>query len=76
MKWYAGDSTINQLLPITDEIDTGFENTPSKETRAAFLDLSKVFDRVWYKGLLKKLECNGIDGNFLCIIQDSLNERK
>ena len=40
-----GDSTINQLLAITTEIYNGFENY--EETRALFLDLSKV----WHKGL-------------------------
>ena len=34
------------------------------------------FDRVWHSGLLYKLECNGICGNLLGIIQDFLHERK
>ena len=40
------------------------------------MDLSKAFDRVWHSGLLYKLECNGICGNLLGIIQDFLHERK
>ncbi len=28
-----------------------------------FLDISKVFDKVWHEGLLFKLKCNGISGN-------------
>ena len=55
-----GDSTINQLLSISYKIYTGFEETPSRETRAVFLDFSKTFDKVWHEGLLYKLECNGI----------------
>ena len=39
-----GDSTIYQLLAITDEIFESFEN--NAETRAAFLDISKAFDKV------------------------------
>ena len=49
-----GDSTINQLLSITHKIYSGFDQTPNKETRAIFLDLSKAFDRVWHQGLLYK----------------------
>ena len=71
-----GDSTINQLLCITHKIYSAFEDTPSKETRAIFLDLSKAFDRVWHKGLLYKLECNGISGDLLNLIQNFLTDRK
>ena len=40
------------------------------------MDLSKAFHRVWHSGLLYKLECSGICGNLLGIIQAFLNERK
>ena len=39
--FHPGGSTINQLLSITQNIFTGFKNTPSKESRAVFLDLSR-----------------------------------
>ncbi len=71
-----GDSTINQLLCITHKIHSAFEDTPSKETRTIFLDLSKAFDRVWHKGLLYKLKCNGISGDLLNLIQNFLTDRK
>ena len=57
-----GDSTINQLIAITDEIFESFEN--NAETRAAFLDISKAFDKVWHDGLLFKFEQHGLTGNF------------
>ena len=69
-----GDSTINQLLAITTEIYNAFEN--HAETRAAFLDMSKAFDKVWHKGLLFKLKQNGISGNLLQMIESYLTNRK
>ena len=57
------DSTINQLLAITDEIFRAFETMD--ESRAVFLDISKAFDKVWHEGLLFKLKQNGIRGNLL-----------
>ena len=47
-----GDSTINQLLYITQKIYIAFEEFPSGETRAVFLDISKAFDKVWHEGLV------------------------
>ena len=69
-----GDSTINQLLAITDEIYQSFES--NDETRAAFLDISKAFDKVWHEGLLFKLKRNGISGKLLLFISDYLSNRK
>lgn len=68
-----GDSTINQLLAITHEIYTGFEDR--METRAVFLDISKAFDRVWHDGLLLKLKSNGIHGPLYSLIQNFLADR-
>ena len=71
-----GDSTINQLLFITHKIYCAFDDTPSKETRAVFLDLSKAFDRVWHIGLIHKLRSNGISGNMLALVSNFLIGRK
>ena len=65
-----GDSTINQLLSITHKIYSSFEELPSKETRAIFLDFPKAFDRVWHDGLIYKLESSGISGNLLSLIKN------
>ena len=71
-----GDSAINQLLSITHKIYSAFEELPSKETRAVFLDLSKAFDRVWHEGLIYKLKCNGVSGDLLLLIQNFLSDRQ
>ena len=41
-----------------------------------FLDISKAFDKVLHKGLIHKLEQNGIDGPLLKILTDFLKSRK
>ena len=55
---------MHQLISIVHDIYNAFDANPSLEVRGVFLDISKVFDRVWHKGLLYKLKCMGIDGNF------------
>ena len=69
-----GDSCINQLLSITDEIYSFFDE--GLELRRAFLDISKTFDKVWHDGIISKLTQNGISGNLLNLLRDFLNERK
>ena len=54
------DSTINQLLSITEMIRKSFDCDPPKEVRAIFLDISKAFDKVWHEGLIFKLKRNGV----------------
>ena len=57
-----GDSCINQLLSITHEIFTSFDN--GSEVRSVSLDMSKAFDKVWHEGLIFKLKQNDISGEF------------
>lgn len=49
---------VNQLLSIISDfykvVDWG------KEVRVVFFDISKVFDKVWYIGLLYKFEKVGV----------------
>ena len=40
-----------------------------------FLDISKVFDRVWHDSLLFKLKQNGASGNLFQLIKSFLNGR-
>ena len=44
-----GDSRVNQLLSITHDTFTSFNN--GLEVRGAFLDISNIFDKVWHDGL-------------------------
>ena len=65
-----GDSCINQLLSITHEIYKSFDN--GYDVRGVFLDILKVFDKVWYNGLIYKLKQNGVSGDLLNLIIDLL----
>ena len=58
-----GDSCINQLLSISHEIYSSFDE--GLEVRSVFLDISKAFDKVWHDGIIFKLIQNGISGNLL-----------
>ena len=69
-----GDSTVKQLLSITNEIHKTFDE--GKELRAVFLDISRAFDRVWHDGLLFKLSQIGIEGQALNIVKDFLKNRE
>ena len=69
-----GDFCISQLLFINHEIYQSFED--SLEVKAVFLDISKVFDKVWHEGLIFKLKQNGISDQILNIITDFLSFRK
>ena len=69
------DSCVSQLLAITHEIFSGFNSSPSRETRGIFLDISKAFDKVWHKGLLFKLKTYGIQGQLLKLIKNFLTDR-
>ena len=63
-----GDSCINQLLAITYQIYKSFDE--GFEVSGVFLDISKVFDKVWHEGLLLKLNRNGISGNHFNLLRD------
>ena len=69
-----GDSCINQLLSITHNIYESFDN--GFEVRGVFLDITKVFDKVWHKGIIYKLKQNGVAGNLLNTLTNFLKDRK
>ena len=49
--------------------------TTLRSVRGVFLDISKAFDRVWHKGLLHKVKCIRINGNFLKLVESFLINR-
>ena len=69
-----GDSAIHQLINITNEFGKALDE--DKEVRVIFCDISKAFDRVWHRGLQKKLELIGITGSLLDWVQNYLSGRK
>ena len=69
------DSSINQLVSTTHEIDSAFDCNPSLEVRGVFFGLSKAFDKAWHDGLIYKLKSLGISGNLLKLIQNYLDNR-
>ena len=69
-----GGSCINQLLPVTHEIYSSFDD--GFEVRSVFLDISKAFDKVWHEGIIFKLKQNGISDDLLNILSDFLKNRK
>lgn len=69
-----GDSTVNQLVFMVHKIYEALEL--GKEIRMVFLDISKAFDKVWHKGLLRKLESLGVRDPLLKWIKSYLTGRK
>ena len=69
-----GDSTINQLVTIYDNLCKAYDNKTTNQS--VFFDISKAFDKVWHNGLLKKLYSIGIRGNLYNWFKDYLSNRK
>ena len=60
-----GDSCVQKLIRTTHGIYKVFDYSSSLEVRGVFLDISKVFDKVWPDELLYKLKRNGINRDLL-----------
>ena len=70
----SGDSCINQLLSITHDIYSSFDD--GFEGRSVFLDIFKAFDKVWHEEIIFKLQQNSIPDDLLNILSDFLRNRK
>ena len=71
-----GDSVTNQLIYLVHEIYKSFDCYENFEVRSVYLDMSKAFDKVWHKGLIFKLEQNGVTGNLLKFLKNYLSNRE
>ena len=71
----SSDSCQSQLLSIVHDIYVSFDQNPTLVVRANFLDISKMFDKVWHEGSLFKLEHIGISRNLLSLLKSFLNNR-
>ena len=67
------DSTSYQLVSIYDDFCRSLND--QKVTQAIFFDISKAFDRVWHRGLIRKLYAIGIRDGLLDWFKDYLNNR-
>ena len=67
-------STADTLTVITERISRSLDL--SFETRTVAVDIYKSFDKVWYKGLLQKLQPYGITGKIISLIKSFLSNRK
>ena len=63
------DSCVQQLMSITHEIYNAFDCNPSLEVRGMFVDISKVFDKVWHDGIIYRLKVSGVTGGLLKLIE-------
>ena len=66
-------STADLLTVVSDRIARTFNR--SGATRAAALDISKAFDRVWHAGLLDKLKSYGISSQIFRLVFSFLSNR-
>ena len=66
-------STVHQLIEIYHNICLALEN--HEIICSVFCDISKAFDRVWHKCLIKKIEGYGITGNLLRWLENYISNR-
>ena len=70
----AGKSCVTQLLEFLEDVTSALDK--GEDVDVIYLDMSKDFDRVPHKRLLRKLWGYGIRGNIHSWIKDFLSNRK
>ena len=70
-EFLPGDSCISQLLSIVHDINSSFDCDPTIDVRSIFLDISKVFDKVWHEVIKFKLETHGLKEKILNLTKNS-----
>ena len=73
--FHPSDSCINQLLAITHDISEVFNGNSPHEIRSVFLDISKVFDKIWHESLLYKLQSMSISGKLYKLLENGWFQR-
>ena len=68
-----GHCTTHQLIEIYHNICLALENQNIICT--VFCDISKGFDRVWHKGLIKKLKAYGLSENLIHWLENYIENR-
>ena len=66
------DSCDDELLAITHEIYSSFNGTYNE--RVIFVDILKAFGKVWYEGIIHKLQQLEISGNLLNLFTNFLKK--
>ena len=69
----SGDSCVDQL---SYDVCKSFDANPSLKVTGIFLDMLKVFGRVWHEGLLFKLKRLVLSGKYYGLINSCLKNRQ
>ena len=52
------------LTGIVHDINSSYDYDPTQDIRGVFLNIAKVFEKVWHEGLLHKLEIYSVKEKF------------
>ena len=58
------------------EIQTAFDENPTRDVKGVFLVISKAFDKVYHDGFIFKLKTYGIAGELLSLLENYLQNRE